>query len=66
MTSDSITTKPFSIRMREYFGYRPGQGANEFAAELKALSHEDKVEFAEMLNSAGFPCAPPITAQLAA
>jgi hypothetical protein len=63
---DSCDRKPFGVQMRSFFGFRAGEGAKEFVAELKALSHADKLEFAEMLNAAGFPCDPPAATQVAA
>lgn len=30
--------------LKEYFGYRPGMGLKDFAAEVKALTPEDKAE----------------------
>lgn len=34
--------------LKEYFGYRPGEGLKEFSAEVKALTPEDKTELAEL------------------
>jgi hypothetical protein len=62
----SFEKKAFSAQMRNYFGFRPGEGLKEFAAELRALSHDDKVAFAEMLNEVGFPCEPPSAVATAA
>lgn len=28
--------------LKEYFGYKPGEGLSEFGAEIKALSDKDK------------------------
>ena len=44
--------------MREFFGFREGKGAADFAAELKALSPAEKLEFWEMLQSVS-PCKKP-------
>ncbi|HYV37940.1 MAG TPA: hypothetical protein VE988_19805 [Gemmataceae bacterium] len=62
----SFEKKSFSAQMRSFFGLRPGDGLKEFAAELRALSHDDKVAFVEMLNEAGFPCDPPSAVPAAA
>lgn len=34
--------------LKEYFGYRPGEGLKDFAAEVKALSDADKLELATL------------------
>lgn len=51
--------KAFVAAMREYFGPLPGQSTKDFADDLKTLSFEEKVQFADMLNGAGVPCEPP-------
>ena len=66
MTETNVALKSFSMQMRDFFGYRPGQGAKDFAAELKTLSQAEKTDFAEMLNSVGFTCIPPTAAPVAA
>jgi hypothetical protein len=58
----SFERKSFSVQMRNFFGFRPGDGGKEFGTELKTLSYEDKLAFAEMLNDAGFPCDQPSAA----
>ena len=51
----------FTVALKNFFGYMPGKGAAEFMTELKALSYEDKVEFARMLrDQAGIPCTDPL------
>ena len=41
----TIARKMSSIMvLKEYFGYQPGKGLKEFAAEVKALTPEDKAE----------------------
>jgi hypothetical protein len=45
--------------MKNFFGLLPGQSISGFAAELKALSLEEKLEFHRMLNAAGYECDPP-------
>lgn len=44
------TKKPMSSIMilKEYFGYRPGTGLKEFAAEVKTLSEADKLELVNL------------------
>lgn len=49
----------FTGCMKPYFGLLPGQTIGQFAADLKLIPYEDKLEFAEMLNGAGFQCDPP-------
>jgi hypothetical protein len=49
--------KPFVVRMREVLG--TGKNASEFMAELKALSPEDRVWYANELNKAGYPTLEP-------
>lgn len=34
--------------LKEYFGYQPGKGLKEFAAEVKALNPADKAELATL------------------
>ena len=39
--------KSFAGACREFFGMHPGQKIAEFGAELKSLTHADKMELAE-------------------
>lgn len=39
--------KPLAI-LKTYFGYREGQSIQDFAAEIKELSPEEKQELAEL------------------
>ena len=39
-------TKSKLTVIREYFGSRPGESLKDFAAELRALTPEDKTELA--------------------
>lgn len=41
-----MSTMSFTKACKEYFGTKPGQKLTEFAAELKALTPEDKAEMA--------------------
>ena len=52
-------TKPFAARMKDFFGYLPGQKLGDFMAELKALSAADKAEFCEAFNAMGLPTQAP-------
>lgn len=49
----------FAGAMKQFFGLLPGQSIGQFAAELRALSVEEKAEFHRMLNDAGIACDPP-------
>lgn len=49
----------FVSQMRNFFGLLPGQSLLDFGKEIKALSFQEKLEFADMLNVAGFPTQPP-------
>ena len=51
--------KSFVAQMKDFFGLLPGQAAGRFAAEIKALTEQDKRELAAMLAAAGFPCDVP-------
>ena len=42
-----IKKTPISV-LREFFGYRQGKGLKDFAAEIKALSPEEKLELATL------------------
>jgi hypothetical protein len=45
--------------MKDYFGLRPGQTAPQFGAGLRALSSEEKLEFARGLRPLGIACTDP-------
>ncbi len=66
MNTTATAKKSFVVQMRDYFGFRPGEGIREFSCEVKALSQADKVEFAAMLTDAGFPCEVPVALSPAA
>ena len=54
------TTKVgFTAQMKRFFGFRDGQNVNDFASELRALSYEEKKQFCQWLNDAGFPTEEP-------
>ncbi len=63
--------KPFTVAMRDDFGYSPLSAEEEaqkvtplmkFSKELKALTVEDKMFFAEGLRKLGIDCADPAQA----
>lgn len=37
--------------IKEFFGYKEGQGLREFAEEFKALSEQDKAQLAEGITN---------------
>jgi hypothetical protein len=49
----------FVKAMKDYFGLLPGQTVMQFGAELKALTHDDKLDFARGLHAIGIDCAAP-------
>jgi hypothetical protein len=67
---------PFGVRtmqqigsvkaMKDYFGLLPGQSVLQFGSELRALSHEEKLDFANGLRSLGIDCADPTPLKAAA
>ena len=56
----------FIKAMKDYFGLLPGQTILQFGAELKALSYEEKLDFAQGLRSIGIDCADPDRPKVAA
>lgn len=54
-------SKSFTIAMKEFFGYRQGEGLTHFQQELKALSNEDRQYFYDGLKAQGIDCLPPAT-----
>ena len=52
--------KSFVVQAKTYFGLLPGQTLRGFSAEIKALTHEDKVELAGLLTAAGHPTIIPV------
>lgn len=52
----------FTQACRTFFGFQPDQKLSGFAAEIKALSHKDKVEIADGLRKAGIDCDDPMPA----
>jgi hypothetical protein len=49
----------FVKAMKDFFGALPGRSLAEFGAELQALSHEEKPDFAKGLRALGINCADP-------
>jgi hypothetical protein len=49
----------FVKAMKDFFGVLPGQSFTHFGAERKALSHEEKLDFAGGLRALGVNCADP-------
>ena len=49
----------FLKAMLDYFGLRPGQTTLQFGAEIKVLSFEEKLDFANGLRGNGINCADP-------
>lgn len=44
----------FIMACREFFGNKPGQSLQEFAAEIRALTAEDRAELIEMFRTVGY------------
>lgn len=49
----------FTVRCKNFFGLLPGKSIRDFAAEMKALTYEDKVEFCAAFNANGMPTLDP-------
>lgn len=56
----------FVKAMKDYFGLLPGQSVLQFGTELKALSHAEKLDFANGLRSQGINCTDPAPSSAAA
>lgn len=52
--TDSKPSMSFVGAMRDFFGFKPGQGLSDFSAELKALGPEDKAYFTAELGKVGY------------
>lgn len=52
-------SKSFAAACREFFGLRPGTGLSDFAAELKALTIDDKKDIAAGLRAIGMDVEEP-------
>lgn len=44
----------FIMACREFFGHKPGQTLQEFAAEVRALTAEDRQAFIAMFRTVGY------------
>lgn len=53
----------FAQRCKTFFGKKSEQTLTEFAAELRALTDEDKAELVKLFNEAGMPTAAPVKRQ---
>lgn len=49
----------FIKAMNDFFGRKPGQTIGDFQAELKALTHEDKLYFVREFKKVGIDVDPP-------
>ncbi len=56
----------FVKAMKDFFGVPPGQTVLQFGAELKALSYDEKLDFANRLRAAGIDCDEPEKPKMAA
>lgn len=54
MSEEVLKHVTFIMACRSFFGMKPGQTLQEFAAEIRALSLEDKTAFIEMFRTVGF------------
>jgi hypothetical protein len=50
----------FIKAMMQYFGKKPGQTLSEFQAELKELSHDDRLYFVREFAKIGIAVEPPV------
>ena len=58
-----MAQKSFTAVCREFFGFKEGQTLTEFGAELKQLTHKDKLEIAEGLRAIGYDVAEVVEAK---
>ena len=56
----------FVKAIKDHFGLRPGQTTMQFGAELRELSYEEKLDFAQGLRDIGVNCADPDQPKIAA
>jgi hypothetical protein len=52
--TDSNKSKTFLGASKDYFGMKPGQDYKGFAAEVKGLTPQDKLDLAHGLSAEGF------------
>lgn len=53
-----MAQKSLLAAMREYFGFRPGQGLGDFSNEIKALTPDDRAYFEAEFKKAGYDIIP--------
>jgi hypothetical protein len=53
MADVEIKTMTFIMACRTFFGTKPGQTLQDFAAEVRALTAEDRAEFIRMFYTVG-------------
>lgn len=58
-----IQAASFLVAMKGYFGCKKDQTPMEFGREVMKLTHEEKLEFHEMLAGAGISCPLPVKAE---
>lgn len=53
----TATAKPatFTAAMKHFFGFKDGQTLTQFSAEVKQLSPDDRIYFANGLIADGYP-----------
>lgn len=49
-----MKTMSLTAALRDYFGYKPGQGLGDFMAEIKALTNDDKDYFKAEFVKVGY------------
>lgn len=55
-----MSQKSFIAACKDFFGFKPGQTLTEFGNEIKALSHEEKMDLADGMRKIGIDCADPL------
>jgi hypothetical protein len=53
-----MAQKSLLAALREYFGFRPGEGLGDFSKEIKALAPADKAYFEVELGKVGYDIVP--------
>jgi len=51
----------FTAACKAFFGFKEDQKISDFAAELRELSHAEKLELAAGMRAAGIDCEDPAT-----
>lgn len=52
--ADEPQPKSDTVLMKNFFGYRDGEGLSDFSNELKTLSPEEKAELGEGIRNGTF------------